>query len=121
MGFYGKQPVNPEKCSAVYIWTGLGTPGFFSVYVEGEAQNYSYGFDLVRDAHFVGGLKVDSMGWTGPLGKGTTPYKESGSFQGVYRSEIVVSGSNGNFRIPVREIPHDQVEKYIKSRELEKV
>lgn len=121
MGFYGRQPVNPDKCSAVYVWTGLGEPGFFSVYVEGDAQNYSYGFDLVRDPHFVGGLKVDAMGWTGPLGEGTTPYKVSGSFQGMFRNEIIVSGSNGNFKIPVTEIPHDKVEEYIKSKHLETV
>ena len=116
MGFYGKQPVNPNKCTATYIWTGLGEPGFFSIYVGGEAQNYSYGFDLVRDPHFVGGLKVNSMGWTGPLGEGTTPYKVSGSFPGVFRNQIVISGSNGNFVIPVKEIPHDQVEDYVKSK-----
>lgn len=47
MGFYGKEPVTEAKCSAVYVWTGLRTPGFFSVYVEGDAPNFSYGFDLV--------------------------------------------------------------------------
>ena len=118
MGFYGKQPVTKENCSAVYVWTGLGTPGFFSVYVGGNAQNYSYGFDLKRDPEFVGGLKVDSMGWTGPLGEGETAYKVHGTFHGEYRSEIVISGSNGNFTIPVKEIPHDQVEDYIKSKQL---
>lgn len=116
MGFYGKQPVTKEKCSAVYVWTGLRTPGFFSVYVEGDAQNYSYGFDLVRDSHFVGGLKINAMGWTGPIGEGKTPYKIHGTFEGQYRSEIVISGSNGNFIIPVKEIPHDKVEDYVKSK-----
>ncbi|WP_075341979.1 hypothetical protein [Tenacibaculum agarivorans] len=121
MGFYGKQPVTEDQCSAVYVWTGLRTPGFFSVYVEGDAQNYSYGFDLVRDPHFVGGLKIDAMGWTGPIGKGTSHYKVRGSFQGEFRKEIVISGSNGDFAIPVKEIPHDEVENYVKSKNLSEV
>lgn len=116
MGFYGKQPVDPKKCSATYIWTGLGEPGFFRVQVGGDAQNYSYGFDLVRDPHFVGGLKINSMGWTGPIGEGTTPYMDAGSFPGVFREKIVISGSNGDFVISVKEIPHDQVQDYIKSQ-----
>ncbi|WP_299679830.1 hypothetical protein [uncultured Tenacibaculum sp.] len=119
MGFYGKEPVTQSECKVVYVWTGLGTPGFFSVYVQGEAQNYSYGFDLVRDPHFVGGLKVDVMGWTGPLGEGTTPYKVHGTFQGAFQEEIIISGSNGDFTVKVEEIPHDEVENYIKSKSLE--
>lgn len=121
MGFYGKQPINPKKCSATYVWTGLGGPGFFSVYVEGDAQNYSYGFDLVRDTHFVGGLKIDSMGWTGPIGEGTSHYKDHGTFPGEFRDKIVISGSNGDFVINVEQIPHDEVDHYVKSKSNELV
>ncbi len=116
MGFYGKEPVTPEKCSVIYLWTGLRTPGIFIVSVEGDAPNYSTGFSLVRDAHFVGGLKIDVMGWTGPLGKGTTPYKVKHSFEGEYQPKVVISASNGNFVVDVKEIPHDQVDDYIKSK-----
>lgn len=115
MGFYSKQPVNPEKTTAAYLWTGLRTPGIFIVHVEGDAPNYSSAFSLVRSTQFVGGLKIDAMGWTGPLGKGETPYSVKGSFDGGYLSEIIVSGSNGDFPIKVREIAHEEADDYIKS------
>ncbi len=114
MGFYMKQPVDASKTTATYLWTGLRTPGVFIIEVEGDAPNFSYGFDLVRDSHFVGGLKIDAMGWTGPRASGTTPYKVHGSFPGQYVSKIVVSGSNGDFLIDVKEVPHDQVDDYVK-------
>lgn len=115
MGFFGKEPVNAAKTTATYLWTGLRTPGIFIIEVQGDAPNFSYGFSLIRDTQFVGGLKVDSMGWTGPLGEGTTPYTSRGSFPGAYQKEIVVSGSNGDFVIPVKEIAHDQVDAYVQS------
>ena len=115
MGFYSKEPVNPAKTTATYLWTGLRTPGIFIVNVEGDAPNFSYAFTLVRDPHFVGGLKINVMGWTGPLGKGTTPFKAHGSFNGGYLPEIIVSGSNGDFPIKVTEIAHDKVDDYMKS------
>ncbi len=116
MGFYGKEPVDASKCKAVYLWTGLGTPGVFVVHVEGDAPNYSYGFSLKRDPEFVGGLKIDAMGWTGPLGQGTSSYQVGGSFPGQYVPKIVISGSNGDFVIDVKEIPHDQVDNFVKSK-----
>lgn len=116
MGFYGKEPVDAAKTTVTYLWTGLRTPGVFIIEVQGDAPNYSYGFSLVRDPHFVGGLKIDSMGWTGPLGPGTTPYQSKGSFPGQYQKEIVISGSNGDFLIPVTEIPHDEVDEFVKSK-----
>lgn len=114
MGFYQKEPVEENKIEVTYLWTGLGVPGVFNVSVQGDAPNYSYGFDLVRDSHFVGGLKIDVMGWTGPLGKGTTPYKVTGSFPGEFRDKIVISGSNGDFTVDVKQVPHDQVDDYVK-------
>ncbi len=114
MGFYVKEPVDLSKIRVYYLWTGFEVPGVFIVNVEGDAPNYSYGFDLIRDPHFVGGLKIDSMGWTGPLDQGTSHYKVNGSFPGEFRSKIVISGSNGDFLINVEEVPHDQVDKLIK-------
>lgn len=121
MGFYGKEPVNPAQSSAKYLWTGLDTPGVFVVHVEGDAPNFSYGFTLVRDTHFVGGLKIDAMGWTGPLAEGITPYTAQGTFPGQYVPKIVISGSNGDFVIPVEEIPYNEVDSYIKSQATELV
>tara|TARA_R110002073_G_scaffold306012_5_gene475192 strand:- start:34709 stop:35065 length:357 start_codon:yes stop_codon:yes gene_type:complete len=116
MGFYQKEPVTAAKCKAVYLWTGLGTPGVFHVTVEGDAPNFSYGFSLVRDQHFVGGLKIDSMGWTGPRAEGTTAYSVQGSFPGQFVPKIVISGSNGDFLVDVEEIPHNKVDDYVKSK-----
>jgi hypothetical protein len=113
MGFWGLEPF--DEAEATYVWTGLNEPGFFSVAVAGNAPNYSYGFQLERDPRWVGGLKVLVMGWTGPLGKGTTPYKVKGHFSGQFLKEIVVQGSNKTVVIKVREIPHEQSEDYMQS------
>lgn len=113
MGFYVKQPVNHAATTATYLWAGLDTPGIFIVEVDGDAQNFSYAFSLTKDADFVGGLKINVMGWSGPLTKGTMPYKVSHAFPGIHQSTIVVSGSNGDFVIPVKDIAHDKVDEYM--------
>jgi hypothetical protein len=112
MGFYGPEPF--DSAQATYVWTGLGEPGFFSVEVMGHAPNFTSGITLVRDTHFVGGLKINVMGWTGPLGQGTTAYKVHGRFVGSYLKEIVISGSNKTVVIPVKEIPFTTDADYIK-------
>ena len=115
MGFYQKEPVDAKNSTAVYLNGENGAPGLFVVYVKGDAPNYSYGFNLVRDPHFVGGLKIDSFGWTGPLGEGSTRYKVKGSFPGSYLPKIVLSGSNGDFLLDVEEIVADKVDDYVKT------
>ena len=85
MPFFQSEPF--DTAQATYIWTGLGTPGFFSVHVKGHAQKFTSGIELVRDTAFVGGLAIDVMGWTGPLTKGTEPYTVSGNFKGSYSKE----------------------------------
>jgi hypothetical protein len=112
MGFYGPEPFN--TATARYVWTGLRTPGFFAVTVKGDAPNFTTGITLVRDPHWVGGLAIRVMGWTGPLGKGTTPYTVSHSFPGGYLKEIVVIGSNKVEIVPVTEIPFTDDEAYMK-------
>jgi hypothetical protein len=114
MGFYGPEPFTSAK--AFYIWTGLNEPGHFSLEVEGAAPNYTSGIQLVRDPQWVGGLKVDVMGWTGPLGQGTTPYKVNGTFPGMYVPKIVVAGTNGTQLVDVEEIPHTEAENFLKKR-----
>lgn len=113
MGFYGPEPFDTAK--AVYVWTGLGAPGFFSVTVEGQAPNFTSGIKLVRDEQWVGGLAIKVMGWTGPLAKGTKPYKVSGSFPGTFLKEIVIIGSNKNEVIKVTEIPFTTDEEFAKN------
>jgi hypothetical protein len=93
---------------------GVGGPGAFVVEVVGQAPNYTSGLQLVRDPHFVGGLAVDVMGWTGPVGQGTTPYKASGTFPGEHRSTIVVVGSDKRVTVPVKEIPGEQSDAFLK-------
>jgi hypothetical protein len=113
MGFYGPEPF--DTAEATYVWTGLGEPGFFAVTVKGHAPNFTTGITLVRDSEWVGGLAIKVMGWTGPLGKGTTPYTVSHSFPGGYLKEIVVIGSNKTAVVRVKEIPFTNDEEYMKN------
>lgn len=115
MGFYGPEPFDTAK--GVYVWTGLGKPGFFSIAVEGNAPNFTSGIKLVRDEQWVGGLAVKVMGWTGPIGQGTKPYKVRGSFPGSYLKEIVIIGSNKTEVVKVTEIPFTSDEDFAKSAE----
>lgn len=111
MGFYGPEPF--DTAEATYVWTGLGAPGFFSVTVKGNAPNFTSGIQLVRDSHFVGGLAIDVMGWTGPLGQGTTPYTVHNTFNGMFLPKIVIVGQNKRLLIDVKEIPFTTDEAYV--------
>jgi hypothetical protein len=112
MGFYGPEPF--DTAQATYVWTGKGKPGFFSVTVEGHAPNFTSGIKLVRDPQWVGGLAIRVMGWTGPLGKGTKPYKVQGSFPGSFLKEIVVIGSNKHEIVQAKEIAFATDEEFAK-------
>jgi hypothetical protein len=113
MGFYGPEPF--DTAEATYVWTGLHEPGFFAITVKGHAPNYTTGITLVRDTEWVGGLAFRVMGWTGPLGKGTTPYTVRATFPGTYHKQIVVRGSNKTEVVQVKEIPFTTEEAYIKA------
>jgi hypothetical protein len=41
MPFYG--PIPFDSAEATYVWTGIGSPGFFSVTVKGHAKNFTTG------------------------------------------------------------------------------
>jgi hypothetical protein len=114
MPFYGLEPF--DTAEAEYVWTGLRTPGFFRVSVKGHAQKFSFGFKLVRDPHWVGGLAIEVMGWTGPLAAPptTVPYKVTDTFNGAHLSEIVIIGSNKREVIHVREVPFTSEEDVVK-------
>jgi hypothetical protein len=112
MGFYGPEPF--DSAEATYVWTGLGVPGFFSVTVKGHAPNFTSGIKLIRNEHWVGGLAIQVMGWTGPLAPGTKPYTVRGSFPGTYLKEIVVIGSNKQEVIKVKELPFTNDEDFMK-------
>ncbi len=114
MGFYGPEPFT--TATATYVWMGLGSPGAFFVEVSGDAPNYTSGITLVRDPQWVGGLRINVMGWTGPLGPGTTPYTVHGSFPGSFVPEIVVSGSNQTIVVKVNEIPAEKADDYLQKR-----
>jgi hypothetical protein len=113
MPFYQLEPF--DSAEATYVWTGLRTPGFFSVQVKGHAHKFTSGIKLVRDTEFVGGLAIKVMGWTGPLTTGTTPYTVSGTFNGSYLPEIVVIGANKTELVLVKEIPFINEEEYVKA------
>lgn len=114
MGFYGPEPF--DTATATYVWMGLGSPGAFFVEVEGHAPNYTSGITLVRDSHWFGGLKIDVMGWTGPLAEGTTPYRVEHSFPGAFVPEIVVAGANKTITVKVKEIAADKADAYFEKR-----
>jgi hypothetical protein len=105
MPFFGSEPF--DTAEARYVWTGLGQPGFFSVTVRGNAKKISFGFQLRRDPHFVGGSAIEVMGWTGPLiaPPATAPYTVTGHFNGSFLPEIVVIGSNKTEVVHVTEVP----------------
>ena len=113
MGFYGPEPF--DSAQATYVWTGLGSPGFFSVTVKGEAPNFTSGIQLVRDPEWVGGLAIKVMGWTGPLAHGTKPYTVRGTVPGSCLKEIVVIGSNKHEVVKVTEIPFTNDEAFAKN------
>ena len=114
MGFYGPEPF--DTATATYVWMGVHGPGAFFVEVKGHAPNYTSGIALVRDPNWVGGLKINVMGWTGPLGHGTTPYTVHNSFPGSFLPEIVVSGTNQTIVVKVKEIPAEQADDYLQKR-----
>ena len=105
MPFYGPEPF--DTAEATYVWTGLGTPGFFRITVKGHARKFSSGFKIVRDPHWVGGLAFEVTGWTGPLAEppSTTPYTVTDTFRGTFHKEIVVIGSNKSEVVKVKEVP----------------
>jgi hypothetical protein len=116
MGFFGSVPFTSAE--AWYAWTGLGHsgPGAFLVRVSGDAKNYTYGITLERDPRWVGGLKIDVDGWTGPIGPGTTPYTVQQSFSGQYVPKITVAGANQTLLIDVKEIGAEEADEFVQSQ-----
>jgi hypothetical protein len=68
MGFLGLIPA--DKVTASYD----PEKQILTLIAEGKVKKYTTGIHFVRDCHFVGGLKYDLEGWTGPIGKGWEPY-----------------------------------------------
>ena len=110
MGFYQREPFETAKA---YYHSGPDHTGHFTVIVQGEVRNYTNGIQLVRDEKFVGGLKVNVMGWTGPLGAGTRRYVVHGTFEGAFHPEIVVSGSNKTETVKVLPVPAEELEQHL--------
>ncbi|KAJ4389603.1 hypothetical protein N0V93_007074 [Gnomoniopsis smithogilvyi] len=73
MGFRGLVPA--DKLGAVYD----PAQQVLTLTACGEVQNYTYGFDFVR-LPFTGGLLFELMGWSGPIGTGTSEYSHSQRF-----------------------------------------
>jgi len=83
--------------------------------VHGHARNVSFGFKLQRDPTFIAGLAVSVMGWTGPLGQGTTPYRVTADFPGWYAREIVVIGANKTEVVHVAEVVFESEESFMQA------
>ncbi len=111
MPFFQSEPF--DSAHAKYFWAGPGHPGFFRVTVRGHARNFSFGFQLRRDPHFVGGLAVDAMGWTGPLAHGTTPYTVTADFNGGYLPDILVIGANKTERVHVEVVEFESDDRFM--------
>ena len=112
MPFFGSEPFDSAEAS--YVRAGANHAGFFRVTVKGHAHKVSFGFQLRRDPNWVGGLKIDVMGWTGPLTEGTAPYTVSADFDGYYLPEIVVAGSKKSEVVKVSEVPFRSEEDFAK-------
>jgi hypothetical protein len=111
MPFFQSEPF--DTAHAKYFWAGPGH-GLFRVTVRGHARNFSFGFQLRQDTHFVSGLAVDVMGWTGPLAQGTTPYTVTADFTGGYLRDIIVIGANKTEIVHVEEIAFESEEKFMR-------
>jgi hypothetical protein len=92
MGFLGLIPA--KKLAAAY---NTVTKVLY-LYAEGDAQNYTSGIHFAQNTWF-GGAKFSIMGWVGPLGKGTTPYKYTQQFHinleghEGYPKELIIADS----------------------------
>jgi hypothetical protein len=108
MGFYGPIVTKDLKAQATFAFTGLGhTVGALAIHVEGLVQNYTSGFELVRDEKFVGGLRYNLMGFSGPVGSGDSPFRHEQAFDLVSEppKEIVIASGDQTIKVPVRVIP----------------
>src|SRR3954471_3540987 len=114
MGFFG--PVPFDTAEATYAWMGVGGPGAFFVTVSGEAENYTYAISLQPDPKWVGGVKLDVVGWTGPRGPGTAPYTVHGMCPGQFMPKITIQGANKTMLIDVKEIPADEADDFVQSQ-----
>jgi hypothetical protein len=111
MPFFQPEPFTTAH--AKYFRASPGQPGYFRITVRGDAQKFSFGFQLRRDAHFVGGLAVEVMGWTGPLTQGTTPYTVTADFRGAYLPDVVVIGANKTDIVHVEEVAFESEESFM--------
>lgn len=93
MGFAGLAPF--DNASAVYDVNRQ----VLTLAVEGEAQNYSYGFNF-RRTPWAGGLRFELWDWSGPIGTGSSEFKHEQKFDIPSLSltdpsnTVIVVGSN---------------------------
>lgn len=73
MGFGGLVPAS--ELSAVYD----PVKQVLTLAASGEVQNYTYGYKFQRMS-WIGGLRFELIGWTGPIGQGTSKYSFSQDF-----------------------------------------
>lgn len=73
MGFKG--PIAASELGAVYD----PAKQVLTLSASGEVQNYTYGFKFERQP-WIGGLRFELTGWSGPIGPGASKYSFSEDF-----------------------------------------
>ena len=85
MGFLGLIPA--DKLAATYDPQAQT----LILFAEGNARKYTSNISFVQDIQWVGGLKFDLEGWTGPIGSGLQQYNYEQKFP-VVLPNAVISG-----------------------------
>ena len=85
MGFYNL--ISASKLSAVY--DSMNKQLILSA--QGKVREFTSGISFQQDKNFVGGLKFDLGGWTGPITGKTTPYHHVQKFSISLPSPVVNS------------------------------
>ncbi len=101
MDLYGSVPF--DEVEAVYIWNGLGAPGFFDVTVKGFAPNFTVGIQLLRDRRITEEVVLNVRGWIGLSRDQKSPYVVHGAFEEHYAPQIFIVSNGKRQIVEVRE------------------
>ncbi len=81
MGFYGPISTHHLSATASFRYTGLGkTVGVLAITAQGDTQNFTTGITLKQDGEDNGVPVFRLMGWSGPIGQGSSAFHAEGGF-----------------------------------------